>query len=94
MTTKALVIKIQGDRGICRSVAGTFESPELSRMRLENAVLRRNRDALRRLQIEALTREVEAHLYGRRVIRRVKKALWAAVGAGCRFAGRARRWAA
>ena len=73
---KALVIKTSGDPAICRAVAESFESDELRHLRLENSILRKNRDALRRFQVEALTREVEEYLYGRRVIWRVKRAFW------------------
>ena len=92
MMTKALVIKIQGDRGICRSVAGAFESPELRRLRLENAVLRRNRDALRRVEMSALRREIDARIYGRRAIWHFQMAFFALVGAACAYLrGGARR---
>ena len=78
---QALVIKTAGDRTICELVAGQFESNELRRLRTENAVLRRNRDELKRREIEALGREIDAYLYGRRVVWKIQKVFWRITGA-------------
>lgn len=81
MMIKALVIKTAGDPAICRAVAGAFESAELRHLRLENAVLRANRDALRAAQLRAIREQVDAYFYGRQVLWIVKRAFWRAVEA-------------
>lgn len=85
MKMQALVIRTAGDPRMCRVVAGNFESAELRRLRLENTVLRRNRDLLRAAQIQALRQQVDAHYYGRRVVWRVKKCFWAAIGCAAKL---------
>lgn len=84
MKVKALVIRTVGDKRLCEEIAGKFESTELRRLRLENEVLRRENRTLRQMELEALGREIDAMLYGRRVVWRMSKAVWQTVGSAAK----------
>ena len=85
MKMQALVIRTAGDPALCNAIAGNFESDEIRRLRMENEVLRRNRDELRRHEIEALGREIDARIYGRRVLWHIQAAIWRWVGMATRL---------
>lgn len=56
----AVVIRTAGDKNLCNSIGAAFESPELRKLKLQGTVLRRNRDDLRRVELDAIRQEVEA----------------------------------
>ena len=72
----ALVIRAAGDPQLCAAAAEAFESPEMRRLKLENTVLKKDRDAIRMMELEALRREVDAYLYSRRRFRRLRERFW------------------
>ena len=78
---QALVIRTAGNPAICNAVAGRFESEELRKLRTENVVLRRNRDELKRREMEALGKEIDAYISGRRFVYRIQRALLRLIGA-------------
>lgn len=56
----AVVIRTAGDKNLCNSIGAAFESPELRRLKLQDTVLRRNREDLRRAELASIKRDVEA----------------------------------
>ena len=83
MKRLAYVIRTAGDPRLCRAMAAPFEGPEVRRLRLENAALRASNSALRRLELDALRREIDHKLYGRRVLGPVLERFWALAGTTC-----------
>ena len=76
----AYIIRTAGDPALCKSVGEVFESPELRKLKMENELLRREIQALRRMELVSLRREIDAMFYGRKAFRAIRKAAWRAAG--------------
>ena len=75
--TKAIIIRTSGDPQLCAAAAQAFESPKLRAMRLQNTVLKRDRDTLRQMELNAIRREVGAYIARRQRARKLRTAFWA-----------------
>lgn len=77
--TKAIIIRTSGDPQLCAQVGEAFESPKLRAMRLQNTVLKRDRDTLRQMELNAIRREVGAYISRHQRARKLRAAFWAQV---------------
>ena len=80
MNKRCVVIKMFGNQDMAGAIAPVLFSSEVSKLKLENAVLRKNRDILRKAELERLRSQVNSRSRTRRKVRKVKKLILDGLG--------------